>query len=139
METAQLVQLLESLTADERRRLKKWVRSPYFNQHEDVIRLFDFLYDPRQPYEKERAWRAVRPGGAPYDDARMRHTMSWLTEAVRQFLIFEELKLDGRRTGILLAKSLARRGLEKYADRERASIELDFANAEGRTFARFGS
>ncbi len=128
--------MLESLSPEERRRLKKFVRSPYFVQHGEVVRLFDFLYDPRQPYDRARAWRAVRPGEA-FDEARLRHVMSWLTEAVRQFLTAEELRIDGERSGLLLARSLARRGLERYAARVREEVKSNLDGSAERTFFHF--
>ncbi|NJN34401.1 MAG: hypothetical protein HC817_09275 [Saprospiraceae bacterium] len=43
MQGSQLLELIKSLNKHDMRELRKVVRSPYFNQREDVIQLYDFI------------------------------------------------------------------------------------------------
>jgi hypothetical protein len=43
MQSTPLFQLLKSLTKADRRDLAKFLRSPFHNTREDVVRLFDFF------------------------------------------------------------------------------------------------
>ena len=46
MENTRLLQLLRTFSDTEIRGLKKFVRSPFFNQRREVIDLLDFLEKP---------------------------------------------------------------------------------------------
>lgn len=101
----------------ERRRLKKWVRSPAVNHREDVIILFDYLNRPHCRADKQEAFTRIWPG-APYNDALLRQTLHWLLGCMHQFLGWEEWLREPDAVTLYTARSLARRGLDKMAVRE---------------------
>jgi len=51
MNKSRLSEIFKSLDKREVKQLRKWVRSPFFNQREDVILLFDYL-DKNRPLDK---------------------------------------------------------------------------------------
>ena len=65
MLNSSLVELIKFLTPSDKKGLKKFVRSPFFNQREDVMLLFDYLenYIDTEPLKlaKEKVFEAVYP------------------------------------------------------------------------------
>ncbi|MEZ4935237.1 MAG: hypothetical protein R2788_24270 [Saprospiraceae bacterium] len=63
MQNTNLLAHLRRFTLHDFRELRKFIRSPYFNQREDVIRLFDHfdtvLNNKRWLCKKEDVWKAV--------------------------------------------------------------------------------
>ncbi len=71
-------------------------------------------------WSKETAYRTLTL--APYDDAQMRHTMSYLLQRLQQFLSVQEWEKDPIQQSLGLHKSLRNRNLDKASEREAASI-----------------
>lgn len=97
MDKSTLFQLLLNLSATQRIRLGRFLESPYYNQREDVRRLYAYLSPiagegARGP-SKEQAFEAVFPG-RPYDGQQLRYLMSFLLKNAEQFLIAERLRAD---------------------------------------------
>lgn len=91
-------QILQKLTPVEWNRLEKFVRSPYFNQREDVIHLFDYLKQTylkpgknRVPWSDEACFIAVYPN-LQFDKKKLQYLFSYLSKLVYQFLGQEELQ-----------------------------------------------
>jgi hypothetical protein len=91
-----LLELFQSLGGVEKRECTKFLNSPYFNQREDVLLLWQVLLDtgfteldPTQCYSK------VYPGEA-FDAAKWRHIQSFLISRMERFLAqraFEQMPL----------------------------------------------
>lgn len=129
MKNTPLVRIFSTMTTPERTQLRKMVRSPFFNRKEAVVRLFGHLdknvgVSERQ-LEKVRAFPKVFPG-QPFDDAKLRHTMSYLLQIVRQFLLWSEVGRSGFEVQLHIARNLRRRGLDDLFQRtlDRAEAEL---------------
>ncbi|MCB9048018.1 MAG: hypothetical protein H6556_01210 [Lewinellaceae bacterium] len=94
MKGSTVLQLLEGMSVYRRNRLRKFLQSPYHNQREDVLALFEqagrYLEGGRAPLDKEEVFRAVYPA-RPYDEQQLRYLMSFLLKAIEQFLINEQL------------------------------------------------
>ena len=97
MHKSTLVQAYRALSKKDIRELRKFVRSPYFNQREDVIRLFDYLAEAvekgAEALHRERAYAFVFPG-QPYDDAWMKLVMHFLLNNIRQYFALQEVEAD---------------------------------------------
>ncbi|MCB9284638.1 MAG: hypothetical protein H6563_11230 [Lewinellaceae bacterium] len=98
MRSSKLIALLHTLQPDEWHWLAKWVRSPYYNNNEGVISLFDHLrkFAPEldsPKLEKETVFSHLFPGQA-YDDQRLRLLLFRLSELVEGFLVAQRLKRD---------------------------------------------
>ena len=124
MENTRLLQLLRTFSAEELRGLKKFVRSPFFNQRREVIVLLDCLEKPlktgRPAPGKEQAFAAVF-GNQPFDDHRVRMAMSFLFQLTGQFLAVQGFLADKpdfnlRLTGLLRQRKLPTHAQQAHDD-----------------------
>jgi hypothetical protein len=142
-----LVQTFRTLTKTERRAFGKWIASPFFNQRPDVVRLFEYLCK-QVPYEqagklvtevsKVAAFRQVFPPDdrrfvRAFSDADMRHTMSFLFQALKHFLAYQHWSQDAGDTGRHLCKSLRQRGLEQVFEKEFAALSEHLSSTAHRS------
>ncbi|MCB9275213.1 MAG: hypothetical protein H6564_14310 [Lewinellaceae bacterium] len=121
-----LAEAFRSLSKRDIRELRKFVRSPYFNQRDDVIRLFDYLVEAADQGEealrRERAYAYVFPGQA-YDDAWMKLVMHFLLNAIRQYFAMLEVQADDAGLQLHLVRALRRRGLDRLFEKEMKNLE----------------
>lgn len=126
MHKSTLVEAFRALSKKDIRELRKFVRSPYFNQREDVIRLFDYLAEAMEQGEealhRERAYACVFPG-KPYDDAWMKLVMHFLLNAIRKYFALLEVEADETGLQLHLLRALRRRGLDKLFEKEIRNLE----------------
>ncbi|MCO6490991.1 MAG: hypothetical protein J5I98_21415 [Phaeodactylibacter sp.] len=117
MEGSRLLAVLESLNKKEVRELRKLLRSPFFNQREDVVLLFEFiaewLFTLKTAPTKERAFEALYPG-RPYDAQQVRYAMSWLLKAIESYLALQPWLADERQQMAELARAYRERRLPKH-------------------------
>lgn len=111
MEKAKLLQLLNCLSAWELRNLEQFLRSPFHNQRDDVLRLFGFYRaqrDKRNPdFSDTAAIRAVWPG-KPAGAADYPNLRSYLYKLVEKYLAVEEVLGDEFLLKMRLAKAYER-------------------------------
>lgn len=92
MENTRLLKLLRTLSKQELQSLKKFVRTPFFNQRSEVPALLDWLMtaikNGRPVSDKAAAYRHVF-GKTMYDDHRIRMAMSFLYQLTGQFLTIQ--------------------------------------------------
>ena len=117
MENSQLILLIRSLDKREARELRKWLLSPFHNQREDVVLLFDYLTSANHLLddkflEKSKVFRKIFPS-EPFDDAKFRQTTHFLLKQVENYLAYQEITSDDRQLPLALARSLRRRKLGK--------------------------
>ena len=123
MHDSRLVELLKTLSPAETKELGRWIRSPFANQREEVVRLFDHLADKlcsarEGNLKKETVYKKLFPGEA-FDEKRMAYTMSRLNLAAQSWLSFAEQQNGSEAAFRLqLAKALRKRGLEQQSERE---------------------
>ena len=137
MQDSPLIISFQRLSKAERQALRKWVNSPFFNQRADVVRLFEYLcthvpVDKPAPQnsgelEKIRVFAHVfstegRRSAKGYSDADMRYAMSFLYQAVKQFLAYAHWAEDETDTALHLCKSLRTRGLDRLFEKESAVL-----------------
>lgn len=115
MSDSALCEIFDALDHREIRNARRWLESALQGRRREPLLLFDFLADcraaPRSP-EWHTANEAVfnAPNG---DLARLRHTMSELSTLLRDFFIWQELRLEPGQQELLLLRALRKRGLEK--------------------------
>ncbi len=138
-----LVATFRSLDKQERRALRKWVDSPFFNQRSDVQRLFEYLCEhvpvgtkepPASSMEKAVVFREVFPPTGKrtvrkYRDTDMRYAMSFLYQAIKQYLAYSHWALDGVDVGRHLCKSLRQRGLDQVFEKEYGALSTQLGQA----------
>jgi len=90
MKNSKLLTLLRTLSPSELMEMGDFVTSPYFNKREEVIRLFDFLFQFRPKFEdesirKDTAFKYVFPGDS-FDDKLLAYQMNYLLKLTEQFV-----------------------------------------------------
>lgn len=114
MQKSQLINILNTFSKKEIRDCRKWLESPYHNQREDCILLFNYLCEHLREEEalaKERVYRRIF-SKAPFDDARMRQTMHFLLKVIEDFLSYEAFSKDTIQSKITLAQLYRKRSLD---------------------------
>lgn len=123
-----LFKLFDSLSGVEKRECTKFLQSPYFNQREDVLRLWQQLFDSAfKTLPGKSAWRRVYPTGA-FDAQQWRHLQSFLIARIKRFLgqrAFDQMPLAAE---LHLAPVLRQKNLRKphryILQRMRKQLEL---------------
>lgn len=122
MQKSRLLELFKSLNKTEVKKLRKWVRSPFFNQREDVVLLFDYL-DKNRPFEKierlhrEYIFSKIFPN-EKYDEKKIGYAQSFLLTEIKKFIAYEEFSKDEIRPQIHLVQNLRKRGLNRHFESE---------------------
>lgn len=126
MKDSTLLKVCRNLTKNDLRFLRKFARSPYFNQREDVIRLLDYLADhlpdsKDEVFERRRVFHKVFHG-QDFDMPLLRYAMSFALTTVRDFLAVEELLADGATAQIYQMQAMKKRGGDENIARDLPAI-----------------
>jgi hypothetical protein len=131
MQGSQLIQLTKSLSKRDFRELRKVVRSPYFNQREDVIQLYDYIekvFSEKLPdFSKEKAYKKLFPN-KKYDDVLMRQLMSYLLKVIEKYLITEGVLQDDLESQLQLTHALRFRNADKLFEKQLAQFSESIDN-----------
>ena len=121
MYNSTLIQLFKSLDRNDRKQLRKFVRSPFFNSREDIISLFDYIDknldaggSPKMAKEKVFAHIYKKQ---PYDVDMFYYPMSSLTQLILKYLAINELENDTPQYNHFLNKALRQRGADKIYEK----------------------
>ena len=162
MENTLLVRLWKALPEAKQRQVRQALRSPLFNQREELVRLLDFIEQQLSAAGKKRA-KSRNPSaftkaaafsfvfaGAParqatsvpvFDDGKLRHLMTNLLEVIRQCLAWEEWSGDASSVNLHFCRALKKMGLddfyEKELDRAQTALEKTPLRHDGYYFQRF--
>ncbi len=115
-----LISLLQTFSKVEMTRLYKFLQSPYFNDQEDVTRLFDVVNQALRKGEmathqlkKEKVWAMLYPKRC-LDDAHLRRLASDLTQLALQFIVQEARRQDPLGEALEMQKVLDKPELKKH-------------------------
>ncbi len=117
MKESKLVSILGQLSKKEVAIFDKLVRSPLFNQRQDVVEFWSFLQE--QLYwigdvpTKESVSRHLFPD-QPYDAQRIRYLMSWLMKLVEQYLALAPHLLSSVQQQIELSAAYREKRMPKH-------------------------
>ena len=139
MKESTLVQLFYLLPKKERRALGKWLRSPFFNQKQEVIRLFDYLNQYEKGavanLEKAQVFAFLYPE-ASYKDGKLRHTMSFLLGQIKQFLAYQKWTSGPFETAIAGAEAMRQYNQQTLFNKMVEEINTDLNQEAHRTHLR---
>lgn len=114
MQKTKLYQLFSLLSSLEKVQLKRFLRSPYFNKREDVVRLFEFMrYKlPKIKVDNSRqlAFAHTYPDKV-YNERDAYLVFSYLFKLIEEFLAFETFRKDEAQIKFYTAKSYRDRKL----------------------------
>ena len=118
---SQLLQIIKSLDKRDMRELHKVVRSPYFNQREDVILLFDWIdksLNSKLPdLSKEKVFSEIF-SDKKYNDVLMRQIMSYLYKIIQRYLITEGVIQNEMESQLYLTHALRQRNADKIVEKQ---------------------
>ncbi len=101
------------------RQLDKFVRSPIHNQHEEVIRLFQYLRRHLNGHEKgldkEKVFANLYPR-AEFNMQQLHYVSSYLIKVVEDFLAWHEWKNNQYEQGVSLLRALRNHKLDAMFD-----------------------
>jgi len=113
MKDTKILQTLKSLNKVETSRFYRFLQSPYFNQRQDVLRLFEALQDGVDP--DDRASLADRvAAGQSFSDQQLRLVTSYLQKLAEQFLALEQWQNTPGAGENALVQALRQKGLERH-------------------------
>lgn len=114
---SKLITLFKSLKKDERIQIRKWIRSEFVNKNEDIVNLFDFIDSRKEIKEnvvkKQKVFEHLFEG-QPYDDAKLRHLMSFTSEIIEEFFIWHYFSIQPFASKLTLIKYYSRNKMNKY-------------------------
>ncbi len=161
MENTLLVRLWKALPEAQRRQVSRALRSPVFNQREELIRLLEFIEKQiaateQKPgktrrssvtsFTKEAAFQFIFAETGTkrvpvFDDGKLRHLLTYLLEVIRQCLAWQEWSSDGAEVQLHFCRALKKMGLddfyEKELDRAKAALEKPPLRHDGYYIQRF--
>ncbi|MBI1225073.1 MAG: hypothetical protein GC192_07520 [Bacteroidetes bacterium] len=120
MHKNKVIVALKSLTAEEIRQLDKFVRSPVHNQHDDVIRLFQYLRKHinggERSLDKERVFGYLFPD-LPFNMQQIHYISSYLLKVIEEFLAWQEWRKAEPEYQLSLLRSLRVHRLESQFEK----------------------
>lgn len=122
MEKSTLVRLIRSFSSVELRDVRKFLRSPFFNQRQDLIDLFEQLAASSEA-QKEDLRRHLSPPTAPLDDQKLRLLMSYLHSLLEQYIAIKEMTADKLNAQLHLATGYRKRRMNEAFERTRKNLE----------------
>lgn len=135
MYNSKLIQIFNSLGKQEKALLKKWVKSPIHNAHEDVQALFEYLLSRRkltiQNTTKAKVFAHLYPK-TNYDDLRLRHIMSLSVQVLEDFICFLMQQEDLQQQQLHLLQFYNQKNLTKYSQQTSKQIDQTFTTQKVR-------
>lgn len=131
MKKSKIVQLLRSCEASELGELGYFLASPYHNQDEAVIRLYQYLQNFSPDFSgpglnKKAVFQRIFPNQA-YDDKQLRYLMSDLNKLTERFLALRKVEQQPHQLTLALLESLSERGLDKSYRKVSRQLENDLS------------
>ncbi len=117
-----LIQQLKSLTFKENSHLERYLRSPFFNNNQNILNLYEYLNNFHPEFRDESLTKKAMFNhafpGETYEVKKL-STLMWLfCVAIEDFFVALELKKSPDKRGILLKNSYRRRELQSDYEAE---------------------
>ena len=121
MEKSTLITLIRSLSPIETREVRKFLNSPFFNQRQDVMLLFEHLVDGGET-TKESAWVSIFGKDQLLEEQKLRLLMSYLHTLLEQYLAVKETLSNNLGAHLQLATAYRKRKLLPAFERTRKNL-----------------
>lgn len=112
------MEIFRKLSSEETRKLKKFVVSPYFFQHDDVQKLYEYLFSKKYLSENNTNRTKIFQylyGEIAYDDARLRYITSLATDVLETFFQIERNNKNKANNTLAISKTLHEKQLHSFA------------------------
>ncbi|MBI1224552.1 MAG: hypothetical protein GC192_04895 [Bacteroidetes bacterium] len=130
MFNTKLVTFLRSFSRSDLAQFRKYLDSPFFNEKEELLKLFDVLGSVEllnektaKDFEKTALWERLFPN-LPYDDVRFRRLCSDLLRLAMDFMAYNQYTSSPATGQVFLLHALAGTHLEKHFDGVLRQAEL---------------
>ncbi len=128
-----LSELIDSLSVVERRDAVRFLKSPFFNQREDLQRLFDIsCTDPSA--DRLKYWSFVYEN-EPFDDQRFRLLQSYLYKLLEKFLVVSHQLGDTIGHSLALSVIYRTRNMQGAFEKNRKLLESQLESSHLRNVA----
>jgi len=121
MEKSTLITLIRSLSPIETREVRKFLNSPFFNQRQDVMLLFEHLIEAGET-TKESAWIKIFGKDQTFEEQKLRLLMSYLHTLLEQYLAVKENLSNSLATQLQLATAYRKRKMIPAFERTRKNL-----------------
>lgn len=125
---SKLITLLKTFNKYELNRLRKYVESPFFNENQLLVDLFDvidnFLRSSRTELEQKVVWKKIFDK-KPYNDTKFRRLCSDLNKLAQDFLAIEDFKNQPLAFESYQLRLLNSKGLDKHYLAVERNVERD--------------
>lgn len=115
MKNTLLTQIMARLNRPQLKSARRWLCQNTPNPRPEVLLLFDYLmtfwpFDSDIQPDKNHAWQAIF-ADRPYNDKRLRYTMSFCYQGIKEWLAWEQLQQQPAQIEVLTARALYQVGL----------------------------
>lgn len=134
MQKTRLIQQLKSLTLKENSQLERYLRSPFFNNNQNILNLYEYLNNFHPEFKdtsltKKSMFSHAFPGESY--EAKKLSTLTWqFCVAIEDFFVALELKESPDKRGILLKNSYRRRELQSDYEAQLFKLNEYYNNSE---------
>ncbi len=138
MKKSNLLAILSSFTSAEIKEFDDFIRSPYFNKNQSVVKLYSFLKKHYPDFEvnavmKKNVYNAVFPD-SEYNDGFLRTLMFTLLSLAEDYLSLNEIKTRNSYFKINLLKAYSRKNLWKNFEKECKTALSEIERTKKRDF-----
>ena len=116
MKKSKLIQIIKHLNGSDIRALKKFLRSPFFNQRQDVIDLFDYLANSNSLLDVKTVFKNVYPDQS-FNLTKLRLVMSYLFRLIEKYFAVTEFLEQEENRKIQIARAYRKRNLPRQVQR----------------------
>ncbi|MEM6380701.1 MAG: hypothetical protein AAF705_21135, partial [Bacteroidota bacterium] len=132
MHNSKLIKILKTLSPEEFRLLKKFLRSPFYNYTNSLVDLYEILRKHYPEFEsprlrKEKVFERLFPS-TTYNDKKMRHTLSECTLLVEEFLVALKLREDQQLKKRILTEAYGQRNVYDLFERNTNELVEELEN-----------
>ena len=132
MHNSKLIKILKTLSPEEFRLLKKFLRSPFYNYTSSLIDLYEILRKYYPTFEspklkKEKVFERLFPN-TTYNDKKMRHTLSECTLLVEEFLVALKLREEQQLKKRILTEAYGQRNVYDLFERNTNELIEELEN-----------
>jgi hypothetical protein len=126
MEKSQLGQLIFSFSAAERKEVRRFLESPFFNQRRDVVLLFDWFCENEHSEKASAKHRLFGAETVPDQELRLR--MTYLHRLLERYIAQKEMETDETAVRLHLLRGYRKRGLAPQFERTRKGLDKALEN-----------
>jgi hypothetical protein len=137
MPSAKLIQILNTLSPKEFKKLETYMQSPFFNTNPRLITMVKLLRKATPDFEhpslgKEALFRAMYGKEVAYNEQQVYDHISFLMRHLEDFLVQLDLEEDDYLKKIKLMRTLTNRGLNDHFSRTEKKVRRKLTKEGGR-------